>query len=193
MISKPRECNIRRISHLNQIIRLKETEYYIYMTKPDFVKFTCNKKQLHKFINESMMITSFDPQCIIEVSQSFLSEHTNAPITNIRKFSYPLLAASIADNDLIEKEKRTYNLKPIPDLEPELTDLHEEIKKIQIYSNQQETPQEYAYTVELAVLITFYSSILICLCIINLYFRYRQFATEQWNRTRNSILNTTNV
>lgn len=129
-----------------------------------------------------------DPECTIKMNHSVISEHVNAPINNVRKFAYPLLTHSISNDDLIQREIKHYRINEIQDLQPDINDLRDEVKKVEISPRESEEEEtDYYHTVEIGLIIVFYGSLLTCLCVINLYFRYKQNIQEQWNRAKESM------
>lgn len=187
MITATYRCRIRRILNKNHIIRISKSEYFIYIIQPDYIKITCNQQETSRFINESTRIIDLNPQCTIETKENYLTEHENSPVKSIRKFAYPLTVPSISKFDLIEKENNVYDPKVSRDLQPDFTDLQDEIKKIRTAPIQTNELSSYPHAVELSIIITFYASILISLCDINLYFRYKQNIKDRWARSRETI------
>lgn len=105
------DSNIKRLPHLNQLIRLSDTESYLYIVKPTTVHFRCRHKNQKHFIRKSIMIRNLKRDCTVNFDGGFILSDEKI---HFRTISHDFNVPNIYSNEaliLIEKEssKKNYN------------------------------------------------------------------------------------
>lgn len=191
MIMKPIECRLHRITAKNQIIRINQESYFIYILYPDSIRIGCNLQQTEQSLNHSVKITDLSPMCTLEIKGSYLPEHTIAPINKVRKFAFPLLVPTLNTIEVTQNKKKTLEFQPIQDLRPEFETFQKEISQITEAPPQTTTTDNHFFNNTTILLIIFYAVIVISLCGIKLYFRYENRFQRSWTLTNPATSATT--
>lgn len=96
-------CNYQMVPHLNQIIRLTENDYFIYIVMETSLMVICNENHRSYTINSSTMIRDIEDNCSIYFEHGIHPEHKNLIARSIYHSNINVFY-SITRKDLILKE-----------------------------------------------------------------------------------------
>lgn len=127
--SNPQLCNVKMTLHLNRIIKLTDTKYYIYAITPTNISIKCIHQNYTQTILEPSLIDNLNTNCSIGFEHSDFYERRQTETNVSQKSSYTFPIYSFVANDLIKKERSEYEFKQSKDLQPEFGSLQEKIRK----------------------------------------------------------------
>lgn len=182
--NKVTECNLKRTSNSNRIIGISPYEIYVYVTQPTFLQVNCLNKSMNKPLNSSVFIYNLESTCSLHISNAFITEHSNRDAGTSSNQINLFLAYSISSKDLMKKEPKDYNMKPVGEFGPQFNDLENSIRKINVTNQPKIEKIKNNYWWDVTMVFGFYSTIILCCYLAHLYYKYKQFILSMWVRAR---------
>lgn len=161
----PLECNILRIPHLNKLIPLDHTIYYLYIVHPTTIKFDCPSMKATNNISKSIIITELKPECSVEFKDGYHIKRKTIYLNKISLQSAVFTTYAISKSDLIKKDlQKNYSINTLRNLQPDFSDLHEKMgNKVDIQPDKSSINTKIYFTFILLI------TIIITLWITTLY------------------------
>lgn len=187
---------MKQISNTNKIISISPKEAFVYIIATSLLKVNCENETMSKRIYSSVFIYNIDSKCSIYIDNSLIPDHSNINLNSEKHKLNLFLSYSISSEDLIKKEIKNFNIKPINELQSEFIKLKNQVKlaeKGHIEVKKEKIEHEN-YWIDILIVIAVYSAIALCLISINLYHKYKQRILYVWSRIRDACLSrATNV
>lgn len=189
----PLECDIKRIPHINKLIQLDYSKYYLYLTRTTSVTFDCFKIRTTYNISKPIVINDFKPECSVQFDDGYHPDTKTAYFNSVSLTTYVFNTQAISERDLIKKElPRENTLNSIRNLQPEFSDLHEKIKNIpKKHENQTPNhPNNKKIIVLLAIAICF--AIILWIIVIYFLINLKRKTQKEFKNLRNNSPFSTN-
>lgn len=187
-----RNCNLKQTYHANRIIPISNEEIFIYIVEPTFLKIVCPSEMVNRYINSSLFVLNLENQCSLYIDNGLIAEHSNKN-TSIKKHRLNLfLSYSISTEDLIKKDPKNFNIKPIKELHSELNDLKNQVTTIQ-KNNTEVKKEKTAHDdiwVDILLIVAIYILVILCFIATNLYYKNKQKILNAWSGIRDTCLTT---
>lgn len=151
-------CKPKKMPHINQIIRLNNTDYFIYVINTTSVRIACNEEHQVYKVSEPILIKNLDDECSIILHDNVHMERKTVYAKTFYQESYGF-SAYVNGKSLIHREDTQF-VEPseVRNLQSKFINLHE---KIDSYMDQPKIVQNILKSAELIAIISVVSVLLV--------------------------------
>lgn len=165
------ECSIQPIPHINQLIHLTGSMYYLYIVKPTTIRIRCNENSINKSVNKPILVKNLKKDCFIHYDDGWFTRLSEQKTKTIYQFSNHHSPYSVHEQDLIQKDPiNSDNFKPIRNLQSDFGNLLEQIRN---YNNKPKMVKNILKSDELLVILLVITMLITSTWILIAYCSYK--------------------
>lgn len=160
-------CRLHKVPHLNQIVRLSESNFFIYLINSTKVRINCGQHYTVYNISDSFMIQDLNDDCSILLEQSLYNERKDMYFKTLY-LNTPGFSTHIDKNSLIPKEGiHLVELKQSRNLQPKYINL---LKETESFVSRPKTVRNIMKSSELIAIVTITFILLLATWLLTAYY-----------------------